>query len=156
VKFIYEWAKSLESTTRIEQLADLTYDAFFNVDNSNEVNVTLLEMLPFYSRRKDHFFYVKTLSKHSNPALRAQAIFTLAENYTQSYESEVLDVILGTANDTNLTVMVRSSQACSFLATVSTDSKLVQLIIKFCKSGKEKTTANGIRALGHLQVEVNP
>lgn len=51
MKFINEWAKSLESTTRIEQLADLTYDAFFNVDNSNEVNVTLLEMLPFYSRR---------------------------------------------------------------------------------------------------------
>jgi hypothetical protein len=79
---MHEWAKCLESTTRIEHLADLIYDAFFNVDNSNEVNATLLEILPFYSKRKDHFFYVKTLAKHSNPALRAQAIFTLAENYT--------------------------------------------------------------------------
>jgi len=32
---------------------------------------------------------------------------------------------------------------------------LIKLILKYCASGKEKTTANGIRALGYLNIQAN-
>ena len=48
--------------------------------------------------------------------------------------------------------MIRNSEACSLLAQTTHDQDLFKLIIKYCQSGKEKTTANGIRALGSLNI----
>jgi hypothetical protein len=104
-----EWITNLKSTQQIETLADNIFQTYFNTDNSNEVNATLLEILPFYSKKTDYFVYVKSLAKQSAPSLKAQAIFTLAEIYTGTNQQEVMEVILGASNDTNLTVMVRNS-----------------------------------------------
>lgn len=87
--------------------------------------------------------------------MKASAIYALAEIFAEDYLDEVLEIVIKAAQDNNLTVMVKSSQACSFLAQKSTDPRLVQLIINYCKSGKEKTTANGVRALGQLQIDVD-
>jgi len=48
--------------------------------------------------------------------------------------------------------MIRNSQACQLLAQTSNDKDLFKLIVKYCQSGKEKTTANGIRAIGSLSI----
>jgi hypothetical protein len=82
-------------------------------------------------------------------------LYTLSEIYSENNLPEVLEIVLKSSKDTNLTVMVRSSQACSFLAQKTTDARLVSLILYYCNLGKENTTANGIRALGQLNIQVD-
>lgn len=96
------------------------------------------------------------MASQSAPPLKAQAIYSLAQLFTESHFEDVLEVVLAASADNNLTVTVRNSQACAFLAQKSSEKRLVELILKYCRLGKEKTTANGIRALGYLNVEVTP
>lgn len=49
------------------------------------------------------------MTKHPNPLLKAQAIFTLSEVYASSKIDAVLNLVLEASNDNNLQVMVRSS-----------------------------------------------
>lgn len=71
VKFMLEWVTNLKSTKLFEPLADNIFQTYFNTDNSNEVNATLLEILSFYSKKTDYFVYVKSLAKQSAHLLKA-------------------------------------------------------------------------------------
>ncbi len=114
VKFITEWIEKLEteqvgSSLPLAGLIQLTFERQFNSENSHEINLTLLEILPYYNKNDQLFNQVSSLTKHQNPMLKAQAIFTLSQVYAHARIDDVLALVLETSNDTNLSVMVRSS-----------------------------------------------
>lgn len=57
VKLIHEWVDHLGASKKQEDLSMLNgliegvYDRFFNAENPNDVNATLLEILPFYAKK---------------------------------------------------------------------------------------------------------
>ena len=62
VKFILEWVQKLAETSSsqaLKPLLDSVYANFFNTESSNEVNITLLEILPHYCGNSNYFQYVK-------------------------------------------------------------------------------------------------
>ena len=62
VKFILEWVQKLAETSSSEALKpllDSVYANFFNTESSNEVNITLLEILPHYCGNSNYFQFVK-------------------------------------------------------------------------------------------------
>jgi hypothetical protein len=75
VKFILEW---LGTGSKLEAVVTCLFTEYFNVDNSNDVNTTLLEILPYHPHPEQFFLFVKALARQSAPSLKAQAIFTFA------------------------------------------------------------------------------
>lgn len=62
---IAEWVEKIgteQASKDLEELMNILFPAYFNQENSNEVNATLLEVLPCYAKKVEYFEYVKSLA----------------------------------------------------------------------------------------------
>lgn len=126
--------------------------------------LTLLEMLPCMNEQITGMYIdlCFELCKSQAGTIRAGSISCLSQLLTENNFSDILKAVLMLQHDTNLYVIVKNSQACATLAQLLaqkplTDEtnqagkkELYNVILKYSKSGKDKTTANAIRALGYL------
>ena len=63
VKFFAEWVEKLETTTTkssqpLSGLLQIVFEKQFTSDNSHDINLTLLEILPYYDKREMLFSQV--------------------------------------------------------------------------------------------------
>ena len=69
IKFFAEWIEKLESehaesSAPLAGLIHLVFERQFHSENSHEINLTLLEILPYYNKKDQLFSQVAQLTKH--------------------------------------------------------------------------------------------